>query len=121
MTLEEEITELTTKWYRYVGLDHHKDRDCHWYIQKVWSYGEEPYYYAYHYGYVAGEWQSPKLGSLELAQAVLRDRLKAFISEHDLEECEHKNRISLIAGICDSCETDKDTCDDCGKYLGPGE
>lgn len=33
-------------------LDYHKDRDCHWYIQQIWSYGNEPYWEAQHYGYV---------------------------------------------------------------------
>ena len=52
MTTEQEITRLTALWYEYVGLDHHKDRDCHWYINKVWSYGDKPYYRIEHYGYV---------------------------------------------------------------------
>ena len=42
MNYEEEITKLTELWYEIVGNDHHKDRDCHWYINKVWSYGEKP-------------------------------------------------------------------------------
>jgi hypothetical protein len=76
MTLQEEITNLTAKWYKYVNLDHHKDRDCHWYIEKRWSYGDEPYYQAHHYGYVIDNWSSPKCGTAELAETVLRDKLK---------------------------------------------
>lgn len=79
MTLEEEITILTAKWYKYVNLDHHKDRDCHWYIQKIWSYGDEPYYQAFHHGYVANDWSSPKCGTLDLAETILRDKLKREI------------------------------------------
>lgn len=79
MTLEEEITTLTTKWYKYVNLDHHKDRDCHWYIEKVWSYGDEPYYVAYHNGYIADDWKSPKCDTEELAQTILCDRLKNLL------------------------------------------
>ena len=52
MNYEEEITKLTDIWFDIVGNDHHKDRDCHWYINKVWSYGENPYYRIEHYGYV---------------------------------------------------------------------
>lgn len=76
MTLEEEITVLTDKWYKYVNLDHHKDKDCHWYIEKRWSYGDEPYYQAFHHGYIADDWSSPKCGTAELAQTILRDKLK---------------------------------------------
>jgi hypothetical protein len=76
VTLEEEITELTAKWQMYVSLDHHKDRDCHWFIQKTWSYGEEPYYEAYHSGYILDHWTSPRCGSAEMASTILRDKLK---------------------------------------------
>ena len=47
-----EILKLTSLWYEYVGMDHHKDRDCHWYINKVWSYGDVPYYRIEHHGYI---------------------------------------------------------------------
>jgi len=76
VTLEEEITNLTAKWYKYVSLDHHKDRDCHWHIEKTWSYGEEPYYQAYHNGYIINNWVSPKCDTAEMAMTILRDKLK---------------------------------------------
>lgn len=76
MTLEEEITALTLKWYKYVNLDHHKDRDCHWYITKTYSYGQEPYYEAHHSGYIIDHWTSPKCGTEELAETILRDKLR---------------------------------------------
>jgi hypothetical protein len=52
MTIEEKITKLTNIWYEYVGINHHKDRDCHWSIETEWSYGEKPIYIVRHYGYV---------------------------------------------------------------------
>lgn len=73
MNIEEEILYLTKLWYRYVGLDHHKDRDCHFYIEKRWSYGDKPYYTAYHNGYVASDFEGTKCDTLEEAQAELRD------------------------------------------------
>ena len=76
MTIEEEITELTAKWYKYVNLDHHKDRDCHWYITKTYSYGEQPYYEAHHSGYIIDHWTSPKCETEELASTILRDKLQ---------------------------------------------
>jgi hypothetical protein len=81
MTLEEEIVELTDRWYRYVGMDHHKDRDCHWYITKTYSYGQEPYWVASHHGYRSETWYSPKCGTEELAETILRDKLKALVQE----------------------------------------
>lgn len=76
MTLEEEIIKLTQKWYRYVNLDHHKDRDCHWYITKTYSYGDEAYYEAHHSGYILDHWTSPRCGTEEMASTLLRNKLK---------------------------------------------
>lgn len=52
-SVEEQILELTNMWYEYVSMDHHKDRDCHWHIEQVWSYGEKPYWTVWHDGYVS--------------------------------------------------------------------
>jgi len=51
--MESKLLKLTQFWYDYVGCDHHKDRDCHFYINKVWSYGQEPVYRIEHYGYMS--------------------------------------------------------------------
>lgn len=80
MTLEEEITVLTQKWYKYVNLDHHKDRDCHWYITKTYSYGDEAYYEAHHSGYILDHWTSPRCGTSEMAATLLRDKLRNEIN-----------------------------------------
>ena len=50
--IKQEITRLSRFWYKWVVNDHHKDCDCHWYINKVWSYGNKPEYRVCHYGYV---------------------------------------------------------------------
>jgi hypothetical protein len=79
-TLDEEITILTAKWYKYVNLDHHKDRDCHWYITKTYSYGDEAYYEAHHSGYILDHWTSPRCGTSEMAATLLRDKLRNEIN-----------------------------------------
>lgn len=94
MTLEQEIIKLTEKWYRYVNLDHHKDRDCHWYITKTYSYGDEAYYEAHHSGYILDDWTSPRCDTAEMASTLLRDKLKneiysAIIHLKDILTDEH--------------------------------
>jgi len=49
------ITDLTNQWYFLIGKDHHKDRDCHWYIETKWSYGQPPKYFVRHFGYILDE------------------------------------------------------------------
>lgn len=74
-TLEDEITKLSYIWYRFVGIDHHKDRDCHWYIEQYFSYGSPPYFQARHWGYIADNFEGSKCTTIEEAQEELRDRI----------------------------------------------
>ena len=78
--MEQEITKLTRLWYQMVGLDHHKDRDCHWQISKVWSYSHEPAYNVEHYGYIGSfedrEFETHKEASEYLLRG-LRDEIDA--------------------------------------------
>lgn len=72
----DEITELTKEWYNLIGRDHHKDRDCHWYVETKWSYGNKPLYVIHHYGYILDNIEEI-WGTYELAL----NRLKEIIQE----------------------------------------
>ena len=74
-----EITNLTKLWYEIIGLDHHKDSDCHWYINKVWSYGGAPVYRFEHYGYTYGEIITETCKSYKKAESALVTHLKKAI------------------------------------------
>lgn len=89
-----EVAQLGSEWYRLVSSDHHKDRDCHFYINTVFSYGAVAYYRPEHYGYVyTGDWERefpkihrPNLGNTfrgfatyREATIFLRDKLKKMI------------------------------------------
>lgn len=50
--LKDEITKLTNEWYHLIASDHHKDKDCHWTIKTIWSYGYPAQYKIEHYGYI---------------------------------------------------------------------
>ena len=78
--LEKRLILLTNFWYDYVSCDHHKDRDCHFYIHKKWSYGKEPIYAVEHYGYMAElEWtEYPTYGE---ALSALIEWLESEIKE----------------------------------------
>jgi len=76
----EEITKLTEEWYFLIGKDHHKDRDCHWYIEIKWSYGYPPVYTIQHFGYILDNIEE-ECNSYEEALTVLRDTLKEKIEE----------------------------------------
>jgi len=89
--LELEITELSERWFRYVGMDHHKDKDCHWYVEKYYSYGELPYYQAFHWAYIGSDFQGTKCTTLEEAEEELRDNLALQIhiqKQYDLRHLE---------------------------------
>lgn len=73
------ITELTELWYKLVSLDHHKDRDCHWYINKIWSYGNPPIYRVEHYGYVYEDIGSEDFKEYKDAERYLRNEIENAI------------------------------------------
>lgn len=79
--VSKEITRLSAIWYEFVNLDHHKDRDCHWFVETKFSYGNPPRFMAYHYGYVADEWFGPERATMLAALIDLRDKLRSLITD----------------------------------------
>lgn len=76
----DKITPLTDLWYSIVSIDHHKDRDCHWYINKVWSYGKLPIYRVEHYGYIYHEEINQEFDDYEEAEEYLYKTIKEAIN-----------------------------------------
>lgn len=87
--LEKEITRLTDIWMRFVGQDHHKDKDCHWYIEKYYSYGNPPYYQAFHWGYIGEDFEGTKCETIEEAEEELLNAIKFRI--HTYKEMATRN------------------------------
>ncbi len=79
----EEINTLTNEWYCLIGKEHHKDRDCHWYIETKWSYGQPPIYTIHHYGYILDEiqetWKTYEL-ALERLREILTEEIRQYKS-----------------------------------------
>lgn len=49
---EIQVKVLCQRYHQLIGPDHHKDRDCHFFISKRWSYGQWPTYEIEHNGYL---------------------------------------------------------------------
>jgi len=81
MEIIQEITELTDEWYHLIGKDHHKDRDCHWYIETKWSYGYTPTYTVIHQGYILHDLEDIECSSYEEALKTLKNVLIEKIQE----------------------------------------
>lgn len=78
---EKEIVRLSGIWYDYVSQDHHKDKDCHWFIEKVYSYGQAPLYQAYHWGYMGEDFQGNKCKTIEEAEEELLNAIRYIIKK----------------------------------------
>lgn len=51
--LAQECQRLQDAWYNYVSLDHHKDRDCHFYVELDYAYdGTDISHAVTHHGYI---------------------------------------------------------------------
>ena len=87
------ITNLTNEWYQLIGKDHHKDRDCHFYINTVWSYGQDQKYRVEHYGYVSDEIEE-EFDTYGEAIDFLEKKLRNMIKEEILHQ-EHERQESF--------------------------
>lgn len=98
--MNEKIVRLTELWYAYVGLDHHKDSDCHWYIETAFSYGSNPEYIVRHDGYIIGE-VAEVFKTYEKAQiGLIKEIVKVFESEYkeikNIEDDEFKEKLIFL-------------------------
>jgi hypothetical protein len=79
------ITKLTEEWYKLISGEHHKDRDCHFYIETEWSYGYPPKYFVRHYGYILDEVQE-EYETYEKAQDGLISLLSRAIDDEKVHQ-----------------------------------
>lgn len=66
--------QLLELWYELIGGDHHKDRDCHFYIEKNFSTYKKSEWRLYHRGYLIDDYEK-MLDSYEQAEKGLQDLL----------------------------------------------
>ena len=83
-----DITKLTDEWYRLIGKDHHKDRDCHFYVETKWSYGYPPKYTVQHYGYILDQheeefesYQEALIGLKQFIEKAIEEEKKAALED----------------------------------------
>lgn len=81
----EEITALTARYYELVGRDHHKDRDCHWYVEKRWSYGGPPVYAVIHEGYCYDRVRVTCGTNAEAEEVLIRELNKAIERQESID------------------------------------
>ena len=89
--LVDDITKLTNEWYTLIGPEHHKDRDCHWYIETKWSYGQSPLYTIQHFGYILDgieeTWLTYEL-ALERLKEILTREIEEYIKDSEVNNDE---------------------------------
>ena len=83
--IQEDIVKLSEEWYELISGNHHKDRDCHWYIETRWSYGEQPKFRELHHGYITDDIEIA-CDSYETALMELRTILKRAIEREKESE-----------------------------------
>ena len=76
--INKQILDLSNEWHELISEGIHKDRDCHWYIETIWSYGLVPKYFVKHNGYISDDIEIP-CSSYEDALIQLRNVLKIVI------------------------------------------
>ena len=111
------IAELSSLWMKVISWDHHKDRDCHWYVTEKYSYGGPPQYLVQHHGYIYREVDAAfptrleaQIGlGLEIAHALydqiawatrsLKDKHEvSFLTDEDI------NMLLMVKGLLPAVE-----------------
>ena len=96
------ITELTDLYHTLISKDHHKDKDCHFYINKVWSYGDPPKYQVEHYGYLYDGYESKKFDTYKEAYK----ELHSVVTKAIAQQCDYIYRSATEEDWRDEYLTD---------------
>jgi hypothetical protein len=81
--------ELLALWYELIVGDHHKDRDCHFYIERNFSTYKESEWRLYHNGYLLDEIEAFYASYAEAEkglQKLLAEKIKEFCETDPLGE-----------------------------------
>lgn len=78
------LDELLATYNDYVCRDHHKDKDCHFSIEKRWSYGKANGYTPMHYGYVH-HFHGPTFPTYEEAEHWMIKKLEVLTDPREWE------------------------------------
>lgn len=81
MTNTEKIIKLNTIWYHLIGPEHHKDRDCHFYITQKFSYGDTMKYIVEHNGYIKHDYEDSEWNTREEAEVELITLISNIIKD----------------------------------------
>jgi hypothetical protein len=84
--LQDNITKLTDKWRKLAASDHCKDRDFHFYINTVWSYGQKQKYRVEHYGYLYKDVEETFDTYREAAEYLVKTLKTMIEREKNIEE-----------------------------------
>jgi DNA-binding ferritin-like protein (Dps family) len=80
---------LLELWYELIGGDHHKDRDCHFYIKKNFSTYKKSKWRLLHYGYILGDvkecFDTYEEAEKEL-QNLLAEKIQEFCETETLDQ-----------------------------------
>jgi len=81
MTNHEKIIGLNKIWYSLIGLDHHKDKDCHFRICTHYYYGDKVEYEVEHHGYIMDDIYKDFNTQKEAEEYLINEVLKKGILE----------------------------------------
>jgi len=91
MNIKSKIQKLAAEYYKLIGGDHHKDRDCHWHIDVTWSYGAPARYFVRHKGYIYDDVEIP-CGCYAEALDKLHEELKRAV---EMEKIRQEQEASI--------------------------
>lgn len=80
---EQIIEQLLKLWYSLIGGDHHKDRDCWFFIERDYCTYNEPLWGVKHHGYILGDYNESFPTFIEAQEGLIEFLIEGCAQEID--------------------------------------
>jgi hypothetical protein len=96
---EESFLKLLKLWYKLIGGDHHKDRDCHFFIERHYCTYQKPVWVASHRGYIS-EFEGTYDSFIQAQQGLIEFLIEAIAQEIDSAEIQAREDLEYNSNKC---------------------
>ena len=100
------FSELMDLWYKIIGQDHHKDRDCHFFIERHYCTYNKPVWIASHRGYIS-EYEETFNSFSEAQKGLIEFLVEAIAEQIDSAEVLRREELEYESHINSNFLTEK--------------
>lgn len=103
---EQCFLQLLDLWYKAIGQDHHKDRDCHFFIERHYCTYNKPVWIASHRGYIS-EYEETFNNFSEAQKGLIEFLIEAVAEQIDSNEVLAKEELEFQSNVNSNFTTER--------------